>query len=99
MSCVWYLLTIAELDRNGNQDSLRFPMFHEELLHQAHWDAGDMYGRIRVVISEGFTRPLRNPPFERVRDLIAFSYQHAPLGKLRNKKVESGREKRARCLT
>ncbi|OAL70931.1 hypothetical protein A7D00_4593 [Trichophyton violaceum] len=72
----------SQLDRNGNQDSLRFPMFHEELLHQAHWDAGDMYGRIRVVISEGFTRPLRNPPFERVRDLIAFSYQHAPLGVL-----------------
>ncbi|KAM5475765.1 hypothetical protein McanCB56680_008028 [Microsporum canis] len=69
----------SQLDRNGNQDSLRFPMFHEELLHQAHWDAGDMYGRIRVVIAEGFTRPLRTPPFERVRDIIAFSYQHAPL--------------------
>ncbi|EFR02892.1 hypothetical protein MGYG_05893 [Nannizzia gypsea CBS 118893] len=73
---------VIELDRNGNQDNLRFPMFHEELLHQAHWDAGDMYGRIRVVIAEGFTRPLRNPPFERVRDLIAFSYQHAPLAVL-----------------
>ncbi|KAK2879552.1 hypothetical protein FQN49_000772 [Arthroderma sp. PD_2] len=69
----------SQLDRNGNQDNLRFPMFHEDLLHQTHWDAGDMYGRIRVVIAEGFTRPLRTPPFERVRDIVAFSYQHAPL--------------------
>ncbi|PKX90298.1 uncharacterized protein P174DRAFT_515425 [Aspergillus novofumigatus IBT 16806] len=34
---------------------------------------------IRVVIAEGFARPNRNPPFERVKDIIAFSFQHAPL--------------------
>lgn len=72
----------TELDRNGNQDSLRFPSFHEEVLHHPHWDAGETYGRIRVVIAEGFTRPHRSPPFERVRDVIIFSYQHAPLRKL-----------------
>ncbi|EAW20963.1 uncharacterized protein NFIA_114960 [Aspergillus fischeri NRRL 181] len=36
---------------------------------------------IRVVIAEGFARPNRNPPFERVKDIIAFSFQHAPLRK------------------
>ncbi|KAK2740474.1 hypothetical protein FQN57_006101 [Myotisia sp. PD_48] len=77
----------TQLDRNGNQDSLRFPPFHEELLHQSHWDAGDMYGRIRVVIAEGFARPNRNPPFERVRDLIKFSYQHAPLAVLESSNI------------
>ncbi|KAL4897428.1 hypothetical protein BDV59DRAFT_197721 [Aspergillus ambiguus] len=72
----------SNIDRRGNQDNLRFPQFHQDLLEQRHWDAGDQYGRIRVVISEGFARLHRSPPFERVRDLIAFSFQHAPLSVL-----------------
>jgi hypothetical protein len=32
-----------------------------------------------VTVSEGLARPLRNPPFERVRDVVVFSFQHAPL--------------------
>lgn len=69
------------MDKNGNQDSLRFPPFHEEILQHARWDATEVYGRIRVVVAEGFTRPHRSPPFERVRDLVVFSFQHAPLRK------------------
>ncbi|EAW10895.1 uncharacterized protein ACLA_065290 [Aspergillus clavatus NRRL 1] len=34
---------------------------------------------IRVVIAEGLARPNRNPPIERVKDVVAFSFQHAPL--------------------
>ncbi|CAI7638728.1 unnamed protein product [Penicillium glandicola] len=69
----------SNLDRDGNQDTLRFPPFHSEILQQKHWDAADSQGRIKVIIAEGFSRPNRTPPFERYRHVIAFSFQHAPL--------------------
>ncbi|KAL2824760.1 hypothetical protein BDW59DRAFT_82195 [Aspergillus cavernicola] len=72
----------SHVDKSGNQDTLRFPPFHQEILEQRHWDAGDLHGRIRVVIAEGFARPHRNPPFERVKEIIAFAFQHAPLNVL-----------------
>ncbi|KAL4801915.1 hypothetical protein BDV18DRAFT_164426 [Aspergillus unguis] len=81
--CVAYVKTDAlDVDKSGNQDQLRFPAFHQEILEQRHWDAGDLHGRIRVVIAEGFSRPHRNPPFERVKEIIAFAFQHAPLNVL-----------------
>ncbi|KAL4945955.1 hypothetical protein BDV06DRAFT_209105 [Aspergillus oleicola] len=73
---------VVDVDKSGNQDSLRFPPFHQEILEQRHWDAGDLHGRIRVVIAEGFARPHRNPPFERVKEIVAFAFQHAPLNVL-----------------
>ncbi|KAF4213173.1 hypothetical protein CNMCM8980_010463 [Aspergillus fumigatiaffinis] len=73
------LTGFEDVDKNGDQDYLRFPPFHQDILEQRHWEAGDLHGRIRVVIAEGFARPNRNPPFERVKDIIAFSFQHAPL--------------------
>ncbi|KAJ6104160.1 hypothetical protein N7523_010480 [Penicillium sp. IBT 18751x] len=69
----------SHIDRDGNQDTLRFPPFHREILDQRHWDAGDSNGRIRLIIAEGFSRPHRSPPFERIKDVIMFSFQHAPL--------------------
>lgn len=71
----------TEMDRDGNQDVLRFPPFHPDILEQRHWDAGDSYGRIKIVLAEGFSRPHRSPPFERVKDVVALSFQHAPLSK------------------
>ncbi|KAL4784508.1 hypothetical protein BJX76DRAFT_347750 [Aspergillus varians] len=73
---------VIDVDKSGNQDTLRFPPFHQEILEQKHWDAGDLHGRIRVVIAEGFARPHRNPPFERIKEIIAFAFQHAPLNVL-----------------
>ncbi|KAI9043519.1 uncharacterized protein KD926_003289 [Aspergillus affinis] len=70
---------VIDVDKSGNQDTLRFPPFHHEILEQRYWDAGELYGRIRVVVSEGFARPHRTPPFERVKEVVAFSFQHAPL--------------------
>ncbi|RAL08661.1 uncharacterized protein BO97DRAFT_460194 [Aspergillus homomorphus CBS 101889] len=67
------------VDKSGNQDRLRFPTFHHEILKSQHWDAGELYGRIRVVIAEGFSRPHRSPPFERLKEVIAFAFQHAPI--------------------
>ncbi|KAL2864896.1 uncharacterized protein BJX67DRAFT_373538 [Aspergillus lucknowensis] len=73
---------VIDIDKGGNRDTLRFPPFHPEILEQRHWDAGDLHGRIRVVIAEGFARPHRTPPFERVKEVIAFAFQHAPLNVL-----------------
>ena len=64
---------------------LKFPRFHREILHQSHWEAGELLGRIRIVIAEGFSRDITVPHgkqkylFDRIRDVVAFSFQHAPL--------------------
>lgn len=36
-------------------------------------------GRIKVIISEGFPRDSLSVPIERVKNIVAFSFQHAPL--------------------
>lgn len=69
------LIILLGLDKNGSQQLLCFPPFHESLKHGING-----HGRIVVVIAEGFARPGCMPPIERVRDIIAFSFQHAPLG-------------------
>ncbi|KAJ5761387.1 hypothetical protein N7533_003426 [Penicillium manginii] len=75
-----YLINLSsQMDRDGNQDVLRFPPFHPDILEQRHWDAGDSYGRIKIVLAEGFSRPHRSPPFERVKDVVVLAFQHAPL--------------------
>ncbi|CRG91532.1 putative RNA-binding protein C23E6,01c [Talaromyces islandicus] len=74
----------SQMDKNGNQELLRFPTFHPEVLDQYVWDAADTYGRLRIVVSEGLARPHRVPPFERVKDIVVFSFQHAPLNILEN---------------
>lgn len=50
-------------------------------MHQSYWEAGDLLGRIRIVIAEGFSRGIgvQGNFFDRVRDVVAFSFQHAPL--------------------
>lgn len=61
---------------------LRFPVFHSEILDQTHWEAGETHGRIRVVIAEGVIGQALNDAngkaFDRLRDVITFSFQHAP---------------------
>lgn len=68
------------VDKNGEPEPLKFPRFHQELLTQNYWNAGDELGRIRVVISEGFPRESSILPYERIRGIVAFSFQHAPIG-------------------
>jgi len=60
---------------------LRFPPFHPELLQQSHWGAGDDLGRIRIVIAEGIAPGdsyVEGHRYDRVRDVVVFSFQHAP---------------------
>lgn len=60
---------------------LHFPPFRPELLQQSHWDAGDDLSRIRLVITEGMIQnnsPVLGRSFDKVRDVVIFSFQHAP---------------------
>lgn len=67
-------------DNVGNQNSLRFPPFHQAMLTQDWWNAGENLGRIRVIIAEGIlNRAGTSPPFTRTRNIVSFSFQHAPL--------------------
>ncbi len=81
-------ITNAELNKAGEREPLRFPQFHQEILYQNHWEAGELLGRIRVIIAEGISRQSQSPQlaateniFERVKDVVVFSFQHAPLRK------------------
>ncbi|KAI9825644.1 MAG: hypothetical protein M1832_000988 [Thelocarpon impressellum] len=69
-------------DKNGNPQTLKFPPFYEEVLANNWWGAAETLGRIKVVIAEGIARPAQGYPFERVKNLVAFSFQHAPLDTL-----------------
>ncbi|KAI9835467.1 MAG: hypothetical protein M1819_002385 [Sarea resinae] len=70
---------LPEFDKNGNRESLKFPPFHQELLSQSWWNPAEDLGRIKVLISEGFPRERHRPPFERVKNIVMFTFQHAPL--------------------
>ncbi|KAL9589834.1 MAG: hypothetical protein Q9203_001356 [Teloschistes exilis] len=68
------------MDKNGEEECLRFPPFHQEMLTQTWWSAGEDFGRIKVVIAEGFAESQALPPgFRRLRNIVSFSFQHVPL--------------------
>ncbi|KAL7809715.1 hypothetical protein V8C26DRAFT_263259 [Trichoderma gracile] len=72
------------VSKNGDLEPLKFPSFRQELLRQNHWHPADNFGRIKIVISEGFPRDSVSLPMERVKNVVAFSFQHAPLEILEN---------------
>ncbi|KAG0651172.1 hypothetical protein D0Z07_2359 [Hyphodiscus hymeniophilus] len=61
----------------SSSEKLHFPTFHHELLSQSYWNAGDDLGRMKVVISEG--RSGQDIGFEVMKNIVSFSFQHAPL--------------------
>ncbi|PHH72852.1 hypothetical protein CDD82_5777 [Ophiocordyceps australis] len=65
--------------RNGSLEALKFPEFRQELLQQSHWSPADAFGRIKVLISEGLARDSMTMATERIKNIVAFSFQHAPL--------------------
>ncbi|KAG9248820.1 hypothetical protein BJ878DRAFT_264759 [Calycina marina] len=69
----------VDIDKYGNNEKLQFPPFHEELLKQSYWNAADDLGRLKVVISEGFQGRTSPILFERMKNIVSFSFQHAPL--------------------
>lgn len=72
----------TESDESGHQECLRFPPFRQEMLLNTWWSAGEDIGRVKVVITEGLARS-QGPPmaFRRTKNVVSFSFQHAPLGK------------------
>ncbi|KAI2619315.1 hypothetical protein GGR54DRAFT_604308 [Hypoxylon sp. NC1633] len=68
-----------EFTKNGDLETLRFPPFRNEVLRQSYWSPADELGRIKIIISEGFPRDSLSVPIERVKNIVAFSFQHAPL--------------------
>lgn len=70
----------TDLSKNGVSEPLKFPVFQQEILQQRQRNVGDALGRIRLVISEGFPRDSLTVPMERVNNIVAFSFQHAPQG-------------------
>lgn len=72
----------TEFDKAGHQECLRFPPFPQEMLMDQWWSAGEDLGRVRVVITEGLARGQGQPgAFRRVKNVVSFSFQHAPLGR------------------
>ncbi|PHH76432.1 hypothetical protein CDD80_1541 [Ophiocordyceps camponoti-rufipedis] len=67
------------LPQNGELEFLKFPPFRRELLQQSFWNPADDLGRIKLVISEGFPRDSMSLSIERVKNIVTFSFQHAPL--------------------
>ncbi|KND90082.1 hypothetical protein TOPH_05293 [Tolypocladium ophioglossoides CBS 100239] len=76
-----------DMSKNGNIESLKFPAFRQELLQQSYWSPADDLGRIKVVLSEGFPRDSLTMPIERVRNIVTFSFQHAPLDVLESSSI------------
>lgn len=75
------LTSVQDLNKDGEFKRLEFPAFHKELLSQSYWNPGDELGRIKLVISEGFSVEKKDPIMsDRVQNIVAFSFQHAPLG-------------------
>ena len=68
------------MDKNGLRDSLRFPPFYPEVLSRNWWNAAENMGRIKVIIAEGFGNTQPEPVFERVKNIVCYNFQHAPLG-------------------
>ncbi|KAK7717265.1 hypothetical protein SLS64_002755 [Diaporthe eres] len=67
------------MTKQGELEQLKFPSFRRELLFQNHWSPSDDLGRIKVLISEGFPRDSPSNPIERVKNVVTFAFQHAPL--------------------
>ena len=74
-------LTEPDSDENGDHDQLRFPPFHPEVLAQTWANPAHSLGRIKVIIAEGINHGPGVGTFERTKNLVTFSFQHAPLGK------------------
>ncbi|KAK7739246.1 hypothetical protein SLS62_011272 [Diatrype stigma] len=74
-----HVIQDADFTKDGELELLKFPQFRSELLRQSYWSPADEVGRIKIVISEGFPRDSLSVPIERVKNVIAFSFQHAPI--------------------
>ena len=47
---------------------------------QNWWNAADSMGRIKIIIAEGVMNGPDQIHFDRCKNIVVFSFQHAPLG-------------------
>ena len=71
------LIVTAGLNTPEVRD-LEFPAFRPDLLQTRSWAPNEDLGRIKIILSEGFASTDARP-FVRVKNILAFSFQHAPL--------------------
>ncbi|KAL9129778.1 MAG: hypothetical protein Q9217_001854 [Psora testacea] len=72
------IIDSTRFNKRGKTDQLRFPPFHTEMLDQTWVNPAQDLGRIKIIIAEG----IRSTPaseFEKVRNVVIFSFHHAPL--------------------
>ncbi|KAF5675879.1 nadh dehydrogenase [Fusarium circinatum] len=66
------------VNRQGHE-SLKFPIFQQELLYQRHWSPADNLGRIKLLINQRFSSASPSVLFTgNVNKTVVFSFQHAP---------------------
>lgn len=78
-----------DTDKDGNHDQLRFPPFHTEVLTQTWANPAQNMGRIKIIIAEGINHGRGISAFERTKNLVSFSFQHAPLREFKSKHFKS----------
>ncbi|KIL93002.1 hypothetical protein FAVG1_04183 [Fusarium avenaceum] len=67
------------IENGPHEQTLKFPLFQQELLSQRHWSPADNLGRLKLIISEGVSYPSPdNKHVEKLKSLVVFSFQHAP---------------------
>ena len=76
---------VPETDKDGNHDQLRFPPFHTEVLTQTWANPAQNMGRIKISIAEGINHGPGVSAFERTKNIVSFSFQHAPLREMEPK--------------
>ncbi|KAL6713940.1 hypothetical protein ACLMJK_008434 [Lecanora helva] len=73
------------VDKNKKHEQICFPPFHQELLTQVWTNPAQGLGTVRIVIAEGVNQgSAGNAVFAKLRNIVAFSFQHAPLHILEN---------------
>ncbi|KAI1054606.1 hypothetical protein LB506_010695 [Fusarium annulatum] len=66
------------IDRQGHE-SLKFPIFQQQLLYQRHWSPADNLGRIKLLVNQRFSSASPSVLFTgTVNKTVVFSFQHAP---------------------
>ncbi|CCT63617.1 uncharacterized protein FFB20_02939 [Fusarium fujikuroi] len=66
------------IDRQGHE-SLKFPIFQQQLLYQRHWSPADSLGRIKLLVNQRFSSASPSVLFTgTVNKTVVFSFQHAP---------------------
>lgn len=84
-----YIDAVPDRDKDGNHDQLRFPPFHTEVLTQTWANPAQNIGRIKIVIAEGINHGPGVSAFERTKNVVSFSFQHAPLREVEFKHLKS----------